>query len=64
MKVGIALLMLVIAPRVKSMLHLLGNVLKPVGSSTGACRCVLTFVPFSNYLVDGTPCVLSGDHSR
>ena len=64
MKVGIALLVLVIALRVKSMLHLQGNVLKHVGSSTGACRFVLTFVPFINYVVDGTPGVLSGDHSR
>ena len=64
MKVGIALLVLVIALGAKSMLHLLGNVLKHVGSSTGACRYVLTFVPFRNYVVDGSPGVLSGDHSR
>ena len=64
MKVGIALLVLVIALRVQSFLHLLGSVLNYVGSSTGAGRYVLTFVPFSNYVVDGTPGVLSGDHSR
>ena len=64
MKVGIALLVLVIALRVKSMLHLLVNVLKHEDSSTGACRYVLTFMPFSNCVVDGTPGVLPGDHSR
>ena len=63
MKVGIALLVLVIELRVKSMLHLQGNALKHVGSSTGACRCVLTFLPFINFVVDGPPGVLSGDHS-
>ena len=64
MKVGIALLVLVIALGVQCLLHLLGNVLKHVGSSTGACMCVLTFMPFSNYVVDGNPGVLSGDNSR
>ena len=63
MKVEVALLVLVIALGVKSMLYLQGNVLKHVGSSTGACMCVLTFVQFSNYVVDGTPGVLSGDQS-
>ena len=64
MKVGIALLVLVIALRVKSMLHLPCNVLKHVGSNVGVCRCVRTFVPFTNYVVDGTPGVLPGDQSR
>ena len=64
MKVGIALLVLVIVLRVKSFLHLLGNVLKHAGSSTGDCRYVLTFLPFRNFVVDGTPGVISGDHSR
>ena len=64
MKVGIALLVLVIALRIKSFLHLLrAMMLKPVGINSVACWFVLTFVPFINLLVDGTLGVLSGDQS-